>query len=325
MQDRAHTKDEGVETRTRTTSFHIHRIRKDIASQVTALANDVRLGYTARDRAIIFTSHIVFLARYVMVALFYLVSRGAKHPIDAVGDLYTAWRTSFFKEFKVCYHGVIFRVRPHTVDIFNFIGEAEEVISHCESIARAMPDGMFVDVGANIGVVTIVIAKSLGPKGKVISIEPEPDNFERLNANVRLNGCTNITALKLACSSRDYMGTLFTPMNRRRTGSYSLGNSIYELSHQFITVEVRRLDGLLSSLGIDKIDAMKIDVDGIEADVLLGAGDYLRECKEIIFESCNADYLAACSRALAGFPYEITQIGRENYTATAQKRQTWRG
>lgn len=61
------------------------------------------------------------------------------------------------------------------------------------------PCRMFVDVGAHIGKYTVMMAKRCK---KVISIEPSPDNFRVLQANIRMNKLRNVQALNIACYSR---------------------------------------------------------------------------------------------------------------------------
>jgi FkbM family methyltransferase len=271
-------------------------IRGTIVRHVSTVVLDVRLGYALRDKAVILVSHVVFLAGYAVLAVLRLFGLGSKHRGAFPRDLDAAWRTSFVKRFRVSYRGMLFYVRPRTYDILNFVARPDGIIAHVEGIARSRPDGVFVDVGANMGVLTIALARSVGPNGRVVSIEPAPDNFKNLEANVRLNKCTNVVQLNFACSSSDYAGALLAPLDRRSTGLYSLGGSIYELSQDSVAAQVRRLDGLLRSLNVKRIDLLKIDVEGAETEVLIGAGDYLSDCGEVIFEAWDAEHLDSCSR-----------------------------
>src|SRR5918992_2590666 len=59
-----------------------------------------------------------------------------------------------------------------------------------------------VDVGAAFGFYTIMASKKVGQQGKVVAIEPQPDNFEMLNKNIKLNSLTNISTLNYAVSSK---------------------------------------------------------------------------------------------------------------------------
>lgn len=66
---------------------------------------------------------------------------------------------------------------------------------------------MFLGVGAHIGKYTITVGRKL-IEGKIIAIEPEPDNFENLRKNVSLNRLNNVTALNIATSDKNDMITL---------------------------------------------------------------------------------------------------------------------
>ncbi|MEJ7636566.1 MAG: FkbM family methyltransferase, partial [Singulisphaera sp.] len=69
------------------------------------------------------------------------------------------------------------------------------------------PDAVFVDVGANVGVYTLALARHLGRgAGRVIAFEPHPTNFRRLQEHIALNALTNVTAENLGVSDRP--GTL---------------------------------------------------------------------------------------------------------------------
>ena len=58
-----------------------------------------------------------------------------------------------------------------------------------------------VDVGAHVGHYTLISSKRVGQNGKVVAIEADPDNFEMLNRNIKLNGLTNVIPLNYAVYS----------------------------------------------------------------------------------------------------------------------------
>ena len=72
-------------------------------------------------------------------------------------------------------------------------------------IDRFIPNerDIVVDVGAHIGLYTIIASKRVGPNGKVIAIEADPSNFEMLNRNIQLNNLTNVLALNYAVYSKE--------------------------------------------------------------------------------------------------------------------------
>ncbi len=121
-----------------------------------------------------------------------------------------------------------------------------------------------VDVGAHVGYYTVLASKLVGDKGKVIAFEPEPKNFENLANNVVINEVTNVTALRKAVGQEEKRAKLF--VSDKASGECSL---VYVANrpNKTIDVDVVALDNCLG----EKIDVIKIDVDGGEIGVLMGA------------------------------------------------------
>lgn len=129
--------------------------------------------------------------------------------------------------------------------------------------------GLLVDVGAYSGLWTLYACAAM-PDGTCIAIEPNPVSAANLVRNIALNGMTERVAVA-TCAVSDVEGsaTLRIPADNSRA-------SITETEGQPITVNVRRLDDLLA----DRADvaAVKIDVEGLEAEVIEGATEVLRRC-----------------------------------------------
>ena len=114
-----------------------------------------------------------------------------------------------------------------------------------------------VDVGANIGYYTLLMAKN---EANVFSYEPEPQNFELLKKNVRLNDLsTNVKLYNKAVSN--FNGNSKLVLAEHTTGQHKLGTNRF--GNETINVEVIKLE-------LDKIDFAKIDVEGDELHVLQG-------------------------------------------------------
>jgi FkbM family methyltransferase len=176
-----------------------------------------------------------------------------------------------------------------------------------------LDDGVFIDVGANLGKYTIAVARELGNKGVVVAIEPNPDVYERLLLNIKLNRLTNVIPLNVAADSQNRKVHLF--VNSIYHGSSSLLAKEKELP--FIEVTAKRLDDIISELGIySGIRLVKIDVEGWEAEVLKGMREILRSCRpKIIFEAWDESHLRDVEEELKEFGYEIRPIAEFNYLA----------
>src|SRR5262245_10731234 len=80
--------------------------------------------------------------------------------------------------------------------------------------------GVCVDVGANIGIHSLLMSDLVGPEGRVFAFEPEPRNFALLEANLALNGVTNVTAVAAAVG--DTVGTCRLALNPHNFGDHSV-------------------------------------------------------------------------------------------------------
>jgi FkbM family methyltransferase len=127
------------------------------------------------------------------------------------------------------------------------------------------------DVGTNIG----TIANWLANRTKhVHGFEPHPENIEMTRDQVKLRKTKNITLSQLALSKKP--GTLQLHVKSFH-GHHSLGDTAASPTVEKIDVEVETVDRYCSTHGIDRIDFLKIDVEGFEDDVLEGATSMLKD------------------------------------------------
>jgi FkbM family methyltransferase len=127
-----------------------------------------------------------------------------------------------------------------------------------------MPGATVVDVGANIGYNTVHAARCAGPRGRVVAIEPTPDNLEVLRRNVAASGLTNILVEPIAVGRVAATRDLFVRGERSAVNSL-FPASCYAHVTDVLPVRVERLDEI-----VDFADVVKIDVEGAELDVLEG-------------------------------------------------------
>jgi FkbM family methyltransferase len=153
------------------------------------------------------------------------------------------------------------------------------VVRGLEELVR--PGWTAVDVGANIGYFTLLMANLVGPQGKVIAFEPLAENFRILRENIQLNGHANVVVENLALMSRTERIELrsATPGAITWVASVKIDqNSAVESQ----SVEAVTLDEYVQTKGIAKVDFLKIDVEGAEASVLEGATNVLNRDKPIL-------------------------------------------
>jgi FkbM family methyltransferase len=182
-----------------------------------------------------------------------------------------------------------------------------------EAIYRLLDPGeVAIDVGANIGHMTSIMALRVGPTGRVMSFEPHPLTFEELNANMRcwqrVADIENIRAHRMALSNSTGQGILDVPgedsVNR---GLASVSQSNRSPGSRF-PVELGRLDVFLDET--DPVGLLKADVEGHEYYVLKGAETALRRLgiRDIVFED-HRPYPTDTMALLQGYGYVIFAVG----------------
>ena len=158
-----------------------------------------------------------------------------------------------------------------------------------ESIQRLLdPGGLAVDVGANVGYVTNLMATRLGAAGRVITYEPQPVVFELLERNVghwnEDPSIAQVEAHRLALSNKAGSGQL-TGVGEinTHTGLASLREEAASGEPDDLEVELAKLDDLLAD---HELQLLKIDVEGHEEAVLEGARHLLGEgrIRDVVFE-----------------------------------------
>jgi FkbM family methyltransferase len=129
------------------------------------------------------------------------------------------------------------------------------------------PDFVFVDIGANAGTYTLFVASRVGPGGRILAVDPHPVARQRLQCNLDLNSIGWVSIASVALS--DTTGTLQLHINDRNIGSSSLDADIDAGSRKrAIEVPARTLLSLVEEEGFTRIDAIKVDVEGVEDRIL---------------------------------------------------------
>ena len=135
-----------------------------------------------------------------------------------------------------------------------------------------------VDVGANIGLHTLNMARIVGNTGRVFAFEPDPSNFEILEKNVKINNYQNIILEQKAVGDKHGRTTLYQSDN---PGNHRLFPQTKQAKGE-VEVELTSLDKyFIDSNLAEKINFIKIDVEGLEFSVLNGMKNILKNNKKI--------------------------------------------
>jgi len=194
-------------------------------------------------------------------------------------------------------------------------------------LISSLKEGMTVlDIGANIGYYTVLMALKVGGSGRVIAFEPNPLLYENLKLNIELNGLNNVLALPIALSdSKGESQFFFPPEGQEGHGSLKKNSTFTEARTGNVSTD--RLDEVLSRLEIMKVDLIKIDVEGAELLVIRGANELLTGWPKpvIFFESaenlCSSfgfrvfDVLSE----IASFGYLLKQVDYGNWMAVQKQ------
>ena len=185
-------------------------------------------------------------------------------------------------------------------------------------------EGMTVmDVGANLGLYSLLASRAVGPSGKVYAFEPVPEIFTRLKEHIVLNNATNVIPVPIALS--DEKGTVKMSVMRGESSFFR------HLSEKFVEVQVERLDDFVEREGIERVDAIKIDVEGAELKVIRGADKTIRRYKPILMVEIQAATLQAAGttpeelfETIVGYGYNAFVVCHGKAIPTDKVVEPWR-
>jgi FkbM family methyltransferase len=138
--------------------------------------------------------------------------------------------------------------------------------------------GVFVDVGASTGIYSIKAAKHFGNNGVVLAIEPFLGVLPTLHHSIQANGFTNVRLRNFCVSDRT--GVRIFWRNFGKPNSFSLIKR--DPSASPLSILTVSLDDLFKWEGLNRLDYLKIDVEGAEQEVLIGAKRVIEEHRPII-------------------------------------------
>jgi len=135
-----------------------------------------------------------------------------------------------------------------------------------------------IEVGANIGTHTQYLSNKVGNNGKVLAFEPQRIVFQMLCANIALNSLTNVFTYQMALGNED--NTLMIPsIDYSKTGNF--GGISIENTKKGEPVIQKKLDSFISQ--IQRLKLIKIDVEGMEKQVLAGSLKIIKKFKPILY------------------------------------------
>lgn len=143
-----------------------------------------------------------------------------------------------------------------------------------EKMYNIKKDDVVIDVGANVGIFALKAVRCVGNKGLVITIEPEPNNFELLRKN--LKNYQNVIILQEAVGNYCGEAKLYLSENSEE---HSIKR---DFGGGYVVVKIETLDSIITRLNLKKVNFVKIDVEGAEIDVLERAKKVLSTYKPVL-------------------------------------------
>ncbi len=201
---------------------------------------------------------------------------------------------------------------PNTVTLFARLCDADDQV---------------IDVGANIGMTALALAQ-ICHQGRVVAIEPILRTFEYLKQNISASNTPNVEILNFALGSSE--GTVLMQGHPSNFACSFVADK-YKIpanDHFAQSVPLKRLDNIFPELPLDRVDFLKVDVEGFELEVLAGAKETLNTYKPIVFLEMNhwclniyrgISILEFRERLLRVFPY-VYAINGLDYLDYADER-----
>lgn len=185
---------------------------------------------------------------------------------------------------------------------------------NCYQSIKEFSEPVIFDIGANIGTFTTWMAKAF-PKGKIHSFEPQRQVFQILSGNAAINNLYNVYTYNVAIGKENTKIEFEEPnyFEKNDYGTFSLvDNTITQTTSNRIVVQINTLDWFVEYYNIPKIHLIKIDVEGMDLDVLIGASKVIQKHFPIIFiEYCDyrKSIIEDIKKFLNQFGYNYETVG----------------
>ena len=216
---------------------------------------------------------------------------------------------------KKLHNGQIINLKPHdhiqkTILWYGFY-EKESILTWEKFVKK---DSVVIDIGANIGYYTLVAAGK-AESGAVHSFEPISENFLALQNNIRLNNLTNVIANNSGVSDMELSAPFFI------SADDNIGMSGLKPAENFSGVSETKpiitLDNYAVKNNLQKIDLIKIDIEGNEMNALKGMTNILKKYKPILFIEVVNEHLIKFDTSADEVYSFLRSMGYEAYEIVA--------
>lgn len=188
-------------------------------------------------------------------------------------------------------------------------GEAY-VAQHFERVLR--PGHHVVDIGGYVGYFTMLAAQAVGAGGRVTTFEPVPDNAASIRRSAETNGFGHVVVEQMALSDGEGRGRIY--VEREEGGAASSTSSLAGSGNEFVEVPVTTLDRYACDHGLARLDLVKIDVEGLEVEVVRGMETVMRTLRpELVVEFASRAAATGCVTLLESRSYRTVELGETRH------------
>ncbi len=200
-------------------------------------------------------------------------------------------------------YGMRFVLYPWAHEPLEKLISRRYLVGEYEAISKILkPRQIVIDVGANIGTHSVYMSKCVGAEGKIYSFEPIPDTAWQLKENLALNKIENVEVIVAALKDVSGIESMSVfPSNFSAWNSFGTLETTESKPVAQIEVKTLKLDDFVNQKNINRIDFLKIDAEGSEKNVFMGA--------KKLFENGLIDVLS----------FEISQIPLKGMGATSEE------
>lgn len=217
---------------------------------------------------------LIFLIFRKIVKIFLGTGLSKFPPVAFVFNFLLTHLYPYVKPEQVKILGHKMFLHPRTSPCFSLYGICEKFETNF--LEKKIKKNMVVlDLGANIGYYTLIAAKLVGEKGKVYAFEPAPDNFALLKKNIEVNGYKNVVLVQKAVSNKSGQTRLFLSQDPTCHLIYDPHDN-----SKSVIVDVISLEDFFKNHN-DKIDLIKMDIEGAEGWALQGMKNLIEKNKDM--------------------------------------------
>lgn len=167
-----------------------------------------------------------------------------------------------------------------------------------------------IDGGANVGLYSVLFSRIVGAKGKVFSFEPTPPTFAQLEETLSRSGAQNVKAHSFALGSKTGKATIHLPEGVSGHAALEPHDEAWgDVTVEPYEVEVRRLDDWAEEIDLERLDFIKLDLEGAEPLAVEGAAQTLGKHLPSIHLELSPSFMKDFDRSVENFKETLEKIG----------------